>query len=390
MKNKSVLDKYKGLTFSEASKAIGKRYKYRDVDSQEMAAYKAELKQLQKAQDMKRLEIQSKEVLKYGGKLKQYNLGTPSTEPIGYLDLKTITRNYGVGQIPFDSMENIEGRHFADPKYARKLRIPEEVGTIVNFLDNPSPTPSLNIGDPETALGKSGKKLLNPKNKDKNIFTPALIGKGIETGINVSQLAGGYDKFDPIENPNASDVDRLMAGRGVDRTQVKNQILSAYNASRANSNRARSANVATALDTNALTQEADAMAKTELDTQNINLGLQADYASTLNNLGQQSVQARNTSRMLNAQSKGNFQTEISKLGMNIADSTKFISDVRTNKQNQQTIANVLNMKYSHMGIDTSVTDRLLSGKLTDDDIIKLKSAIGTEETNTIIEAFKVN
>ena len=122
----------------------------------------------------------------------------------------------------------------------------------------------------------------------------------------------------------------------------------------------------------------------------MNLGLQADYATTLNNLGQQSVQAQERSRMLNAQSQGNFQTELSKFGMSLADTGKFLSDVKTNKQNQMTIANILNTRYSQFGIDQSVTDRLLSGKMTNDDIIKLNNAVGTQAAEALIEAFKYN
>lgn len=370
-KNKSVLEKYKGLDFATAASKIEKKYPHRSVNNQEMAAYKAELKQLQKAQDKQRLAMEAQQVFKMGGKLPKYELGTLSTDPLSSVyDLaKTIYDAKAAGQ----SLSPIMNR--SDAPAVSPVGEPELSSGILNYtIPDSGPTSTMK----DAPIIKS----------DKSVFTPALIGKALETGINLSQLAGGYDKFDPIENPNASDIERTMASRGIDKTAVRNQLMSAFNAARSNNQRARSANVANALDTNLLNQTQDSLEKLSLDEQGINIGLKTDYANTLNNLGQQSVQAQERSRLMTAQSKGNFQTELSKAGMAATDLGKFISDVRTNKQNQQTIANILNMKYGTMGIDKSVTDRLLSGKMTQDDIIKLNNAVGTQMAETLIEAFK--
>ena len=381
MKNKSIIDKYKGKTFAEIAAKLDKKFPYRSVNNQEMEAYKAEIKQLQKHQDMKRLEVQASEYLKNGGKIPKYQLGTKSTDPLGGV--------YDIAKMIYDAQG--AGKNLTPTLNYNGFNRTPTPNVLPTLNSSVTPKDSLADGIPSYTIPDSGETSTfkdAPKTPvDRNIFTPALIGKALETGINLSQLAGGYDKFEPIDNPNASKVERLMAERGIDKTAIRNELLSAFNAARSNNQRARSVNVANALDTNLLNQTQSALERASLDEQTTNLGLKADFASTLNNLGQQSVETQERARMLTSQSKGNFQTELSKFGMSLTNMGKFITDVRTNKQNQQTIANILNTKYKNVGIDTKVTDRMLSGKMTQNDIIKLNNAVGTQAAEALIEAF---
>lgn len=79
---KNIIDKYKGLTFAEAATKLSAKYKNKETDLAEKAAYEAELNLLIQHQDRVRLTKQMEDSLKQfknGGILPEY-------EPGGLLD----------------------------------------------------------------------------------------------------------------------------------------------------------------------------------------------------------------------------------------------------------------------------------------------------------------
>lgn len=372
-KYKSVLEKYKGMSFSEAANQIGKKYKYRDVDTLQKAAYNEELKALQREQEKRKMMQEVSNVFKMGmgGKLKYDNGGNP---------LEDIIMN------PTGQRSDFA---YTTPKY-----IPNKLETIKlspltpTFDENNPPSDLIKPTSLDSAKNFNSSSLQDKESDGVSAYLPSIIGQGLSTAINAGILGGGYDKFNPIDNPNTSRIENLMAERGIDYTAARNDIISGFNAARANNQRAGSANVANALDTNSLNITQNNLEKLSMDQQLANNQFKGDLASTLNSLGQQSVNASNIARNLNVGSKSNFQSELSKFGVSLADSGKFFTRNQLNQNVQNTVIDMLNLKYANFGINKEVANRIVEGKATDEDILALKKAVGDNAASNIIEGFK--
>lgn len=387
MKNKSNLDKYKGMSFAEVSEKIAAKYPDRNTNFHQKNAFEAELAQLAKSQQHQKIRDKAKQLLLEHRSDNVFGNGGP------FGNNKTVINNMQPGQISYPNTWAMS------PDILEKLPIPTTpnpyalVGPEAPFRGQTrTVSPDNLIGD-ISAYEVPGSDMFStpkdaPKDTGSNAYLPAFIGEGLSLGLNAAILGGGYDKVNPIDNPYESDIKRTMGSRKIDTTAVQNKILSAFNASRSNLNNVRSTNVRQALEANAMFQTQKSLEDQALQEQQINLGLQADYAQTLGSLGQQKVQAQNIADETNARNKGNFQSQLSKMGAQIAGDSQFFTTKKLNEINNTVLADILNNKYSTFGISKEAVSRITSGKATDEDVIQLKSNIGEEATNTIIEKYK--
>lgn len=404
MKHKSTIEAYKGLTFAKASEKLAKKYKNKETDATEKAAYEAELDALLKHQTNVRMATQMEESLKQfknGGTLPKYFGGTdpnglpsvpPGTDPWAgsYPDSVPAGNDPWSGSTSLDtSLKSLPQLKLA-PMYPQfdENNVPSDIAMknkaleISNRMANPSNYQVSNEGNFSTLSDA-------PKTTGKgSAYTPALIGQGISTALNAAILAGGYDKVAPVDNPYESQIKQLMGDRNIDTTQQRNQILSQYNAAKANIGNARSANVQQALNTNLMNVTQDSLAQSKLQEQQLNNQYKADYAQTLGNLGQQRVAATNLSQALTARNKGQLQSNVSAFGANVAENTKFFTTSKLNDIQNKMMGDILNSKYSDVGLNKDVITRLNQGKVTPEDILVLKNAYGEEAANIIIEKFK--
>ena len=184
-------------------------------------------------------------------------------------------------------------------------------------------------------------------------------------GINAAILAGGYDKVAPNNNKYEDEVRTTMQDRNIDMTSVQNRIQGAFNAGRENLKNARSANVRNAFDQNlavgAMQQTADA----SLQEQQMNNQYKGDYANVINNLGMQDVQARNLSDELTARNKGQFQSNLSQFGANVAENSKFFTKLKANDKMNSMYLDIINQTSNDFQIDPELLGKLKQGKFSD-------------------------
>ena len=247
-KNKSNIEKFKGMSFSQVAQKIQKKYPNASTDLTQKAALEKELGDLVKHQTNVRMATQMEESLKQfknGGELPKYILGT---NDLG--DPEKQNRQFSTyAMSPLDPLPQIN---------------PFKPDLTLNSAQNTNPL-----------IIDNNSGMLTPKDaprikKEGSAYTPALIGQGISTALNAGILADGYDKVAPVDNPYESQIKQLMGDRGIDTTQQRNQILSQYNAAKANLGNARSANVQQALGANLMNVTQDSLAQSKLQEQQLN------------------------------------------------------------------------------------------------------------------------
>ncbi len=246
MKKKSTIEAYKGMSFSEASLKLKEKYKNADTDLIEKNSLKVELEQLMAFQEKKRVVSQMTDAVKQfkkGGTLPQYPLGGPMYDGIKLAydlanqplvppadnlfgstnlsnALSTNTINSTVPNVP-NGNNAWEGLPEFPPNQIEKTNYGTRPETILGYaktsmtpgmavkqyddtaFGNPRETSSL-FGEAPTinnSLGMSTTKDAPKTREGMSAYTPALIGQGISTALNLGILAGGYDKVAPVDNP---------------------------------------------------------------------------------------------------------------------------------------------------------------------------------------------
>ena len=375
MKKKNVIEQYKNLSFSEASKKIADKYKHRDTDLIQKNSFLVEIEALSKHQEQKKAEAETKEQFKRGGKLPQYPYGGELYKALGQrLSSGLIGQNVDRQEALYPTIP---------PATIDPLATPFSPVTSTTF-------PNLEVRtNPELFQVPGSNQFSTPKDvpgskTGMNAYTPAFIGQGISTAINAGILASGYDKVAPVDNPYENTVKRLMAERSIDTTQQRNQILSSYNAARSGLNNARSSNIRTALDANLMGTTQDALANSKLQEQQINNQYVGDYTGILNNLGQQKVGATNLSQDLTARNKSQFENNLSFFGDLLAQHGESFSAFKANQNMNTALSQLLNTKHaaSGLGVSQEVIDKFNKGQATEGDWIQLMSAI--KQTNPSI------
>lgn len=375
MKKKTVIQEHKGHSFSDAAMAIQKKYKNAAIDLIEKNSMEQELSDLMKYQEQVKLLEKAKETFQHGGKLKYAPgglIGDPTNpkKTFSTLEDQPPYQPELYAAPPLD-LNNLGSGLFGQPQ----MPTHPNQATPLYTNDGVTQTTDDTILTRDNPVTLSNNNIVTPRNTgEMSAYTPALIGQGLSTAISAGILAGGYDKVAPVENPYEAKVKQLLASRGIDSTQQRNQILSAYNASRDNLDNVRSANVRNALDANLMNITQDNLAESKLQEQQINQGYKADFANVLNNLGQQKAGARTYAEQLNNQSKSNWQGGVSELGKHLADIGLSQTTLKLNNVQQTAIANIMSQKYPDFVIGDEALKSYLNGTYTDAEFVKLKQA----------------
>lgn len=422
---KHLKQKYAGLSFAEAATKIASKYPKRDLDLTAKKSYEIEMAELMRmnesAKVLSEVESNVKEILKGSGKVKMAN-GDPFEDvPAGNTGwmaqqsgmpmmvapmlgqplsaLSTPSRTAGnIPPVQFPQLYKPDESAFTTPPLSGSSTPKTSAGYMPANpgLENPLPTEG-ELTATDNSLNPSGAIILgsamasnvnknaqvdvvggqpyNPTKKSNwlqktfgeegNVYTPALLGSAANLGINAAILAGGYDKVAPNNNKYEDEVRTTMQDRNIDMTAVQNRIQGAFNAGRENLKNARSANVRNAFDQNlavgAMQQTADA----SLQEQQMNNQYKGDYANVINNLGMQDVQARNLSDELTARNKGQFQSNLSQFGANVAENSKFFTKLKANDKMNSMYLDIINQTSNDFQIDPDVLDKLKQGKFSD-------------------------
>lgn len=403
MKKKSTVEQYKGLSFSDASLKIQKKFPNASLDPIEKASMEFELEDLIKHQEkVKTIDTMTKALKEYkkGGRLSKYWNGGPiNGVPQAEDPWNGVNPNLPFIENPFQGMMDT----VVQPAYTNtnsptlpQLQSKVVAGQMpvlgqhgVNPVPNtPATIPQVNPMSFKVNVNESNVSTQPRSTGEMSAHTPALLGQGLSTLINAGILAGGYNKVAPVENPYESQVINNMASRGIDTTQQTNSILSAYNAARQNLSGARSINVKNALDSNLMNITSDNLAESNLNQQGMNNQYKADLSNTLNSLGTQKMNARTLSEELTARNKGQFQSNFSALGSNIADSGEFFTNKMTNDNYNKIMGDILSNKYQNVGLNPEVLQRMKEGKSTPEDISILKTIYGDKAVSEMFPDFK--
>lgn len=420
-----LAETYKDMSFADAAEKISKKYSKRGTDLIQKQSFELEMMELSKLQEMQRMEEEGIEL--NDSRLPQHAKGDfirPLTQslisalgnvPIGDVPLaenpwKGVTQkpsdveNISVppGKNPWSGLPTIPTTPQQPTMYGTR---PETIASFVKSQMTPQQTYDDKLGtgttDRSTSLFGDNPLVINnsqgmstssdaPKTgAEASAYLPAYIGQGLSTALNLGILAGGYGKEAPVDNPYEQEVKRL-SNQSIDTTQQRNQILSSYNAALQNIDNTRSANVRNALQSNLASGTADVMAQSKLAEQQANLNLKQNYANTLNQLGMQKAQAQQMAEELTARNKGNWQSNLSALGANLAQSGEFFTTKTLNDNQNKLLGDILSSKHANVGLNPDLWLRMKQGKPTPADISIIKATYGEVEGENIIKSFNAD
>lgn len=417
MKKGTVKDKFKGLTFAKAAKKVSDRWPERDIDNISARSFIAEMDELMKHQEIQKLKENAGKAIKnyrqpveasaYAKKalggfinpLQMANLGQMAGDSIAYNNASTDwdAQDPWAGMLANQSVMPIEplgayGQNsnnvaskafnpFAKDGRLLKSNLVSKDGTLMSSVA-PGSTGSSDTTSPLAGFEDWAKN---------NVFSPLTVGKGVEAIGKLAMLASGYDKAMPQYNPFESKIRQLMETRGVDLTSAKQDILSAQNAAEDNLDGIRSANVRTALMQNLTNNSGQALARTSMQQQQIQTGLQGEYSNVLNNLGQQRVSAENYAEQLTQQSKAGYQMGLQNILESAGGLGNKITDYRGNIAQQRLINSVLSTKDFKLADPRGVLSKAIQGKeISNEDFYSLvgqvqSGAMSQEELDAALE-----
>jgi len=405
-KNKSVISIHKGKTFASASKAIERKYKDRDVNPMSMRSFEQEIETLVAHQEKLRLqEIAVKSLKDYRKPTdaNKYETGGPM------LDALQAGLNYASPGVPASSMfpnpfdsavpvvNPLDASTYGQALQSGRIGQAGDYQATKSDLpyrpDVPAPLAQRGVVPQSvSALSQSPQvpqDLKNPypskvEERSSNIYNPLIVGKGLEFLGKAGLAATGYDKVPTVYNPNESRTEALMASRGIDNQALENQALSQQNVALQNLNDVRSPNVKRALVQNAIQSTLKSIQQNQLQQDSMNNQYKGDYASTLNNLGQQRVGAENYAEQLNTQERGANEQRLTTMLADVGYIGNSLTNYRAGKAQQELITSFMSTKDFKAGSAKSMIEKVERGETpTESDIIQL-----AKENNTTVDEAK--
>jgi len=383
MKNKGIRNRFKGLSFSQAAQKVSQRWPSRETSALEARSFKAEMEELIKLQEVmraKEISMESIEKNKRPFKASKFEFGGELWQQAGNLV------NSALPGIPVSPNINWLAQQHQQPNSPAQP-VPT-IPTLNNGVTPPTkPLDSLGTPNPVSPDNRA----FTPPTKRSNIYTPVAIGKGLEFAGKAAMLAGGYDKVAPQYNPYESDIRRTMQSRGINMDAIKQQLLSGQNRGIDASSNIRNESTRQALNNATIRGSSNALANVSMQEQQLSNQYAADYASTLNNLGGQRVQANNYAENLNNQSKAGYQMGLQNVLESVGGAGQEVTNLRASMRQQGLLSEVLKTKNFELTNAEDVIKRMSAGediKLSDM-ISIVTSQGGTQEDATkLFQEFK--
>jgi len=411
MKNKGIRNTYKGLSFSQAAQKVSQRWKNRDINAIEQRSFMAEMDELIKLQEVMRAKEISMESIEknkrpfkaskfeFGGELWQQagNLvnsalpGIPVSPNINWLAQQHQQPNSPVQPVPTIPTLNNGVNPYATAKTGAMntplTPLATKMSQSVQSQDN------LTFGNnPQSITGVStDSNPFTPPTKRSNIYTPVAIGKGLEFAGKALMVADGYDKVAPQYNPYESDIRRTMQSRGINMDAIKQQLLSGQNRGIDASSNIRNESTRQALNNATIRGSSNALANVSMQEQQLSNQYAADYASTLNNLGGQKVQANNYAENLNNQSKAGYQMGLQNVLESVGQASSEVTNLRASQRQMGLLSEVLKTKNFELTNAEDIIKKVSAGEdVTLSDMISLVQSQGgtSEDATKIFAEFK--
>jgi hypothetical protein len=358
----NIKEKYKGLSFADIAEKIGSKYKNRDNDPIAMRSFKQEINDLKNLQEAYRLKEQlknttSKQAVNSDNLPMAFN-GLDLTKPLEFLTRDVQQFNVDAGNKLFDFRT----------QDLNKLSLPTLPNTtqIQTTTQQGTPTSVPDIVEPTKKTGKEKLKEFMD-----NPYNAMTLGKGIEGLGKGLMLAGGYDKFDPITNPNQQEALDLIRSQRVNDEALRNEMIAGREAALANLSNVRSTAVQQAAQQNVFDTTTTQLGRAELQTQGLRNQLSSQMASALLQTGQQDVAAQERARQLNIASKAGYQQSLQNMlesvGATGEEITQFEQGIATNAF----VSNLL--ATGNFELDTTCLEDYQRGKSVSSNCIKAKA-----------------
>ncbi len=406
---KSVVEKYKGKSFAEASAAIEKRYPDRETNMISQRSYLAEIGVLMQHQESIKA-ANTPTTFAEGGPLPGIQMPRETTavvQPRPFDDLimkpKAVQTPSGADRFlswmtgTTDQMNKaysavnqgiqtynqqlktsgLEGQtslsvynrpQMASGGFIPSMTIFQGIQQATDDLEKMYPK-KLGIGTPTSVPTASTPTPTTPSRvgtflKD-NIYAPVAVGKGLEFLSKAGMIASGYDKVTPQLNPFEGEIRSTMQSRGLGLDGIRADVAGMVNTAIGQSGNVRSQAVRQGLVQNAATSGIQQMASVGVQQQQANNQYKAETANTLNSLGQQEVQARNYAEQLNNQSKAGYQTGVQNLIESIGNAGQELTNFRAGLAQQQLLADTLRTTNFQMGNARTLIMNAVNGKRMD-------------------------
>ena len=369
MKNKGIRNRFKGLSFSQAAQMVSQRWKSRDTNAIEARSFQMEMDELIKLQEVmraKEISMESIEKNKRPFKASKFAYGGELWQQAGNLV------NSALPQIPVSPNINWLAQQHQQPN--SPIQPVSTIPTLNNGVTPPArPIDGLSTPNPISPDNQA----FTPPTKRSNIYTPVAIGKGLEFAGKAAMLAGGYDKVAPQYNPYESDIRTTMKSRGINMDAIKQQILSGQNRGIDASSNIRNESTRQALNNATIRGSSNALANVSMQEQQLSNQYAADYASTLNNLGNQRVGANLTAENLNNSSKAGYQMGLQNILESVGNVGASVTDVSANLRQQGLLSQVLKTKNFELENAEDVLKKVSNGEdVTLADMIKIVESQG--------------
>ncbi len=382
-------------SFANISKLISKKYKGMDNDVHKKNAFLAEMERLKAKNELSKKQAEDEKSLAANnqilGAVKKLALGGNPGDPFlpfsnssypfpsNYVQSSNIpTVGYSLNNMGINPLVS-NNRLYENPNNKSLTDVntdDKNESTTMNYAGSDKPGYSVmnpskistEINPTTPAQKTSFQDLIDQEGE--NMYGPLAYGKGIEF-LGKLALSRNYDVAPIVSNPYEDRVKKLSEGR-LDLEPIKNQILAEQNKALAQiSNSNRSLNVQTSMNSGVAYGTQQALTDANIKIQSANLQQDQQEANTLNNLGQQKVQARNLALDQTAQNKGARDNGLNQMFNSIGNIGQALTDHRAKLRQDEIILSTL--KTNDFEFTPELGEALRSGKYNMYDFTKIMS-----------------
>jgi hypothetical protein len=379
MKTKNVTERYKGMTFAQASKKISDKYKDRDTNPMAKRSFMAEMEELVRYQEVVRASVAAIETLQENRKpLKQFG-------------------GFAAASLPM--MTSITDA----------LLKPSSTITPLPTINTPAPGQAFTLGA-GTGIGSSGNSGLvsmqerglkdvqesrvpitvpEPAAKGANILSPLMLGKGLELAGKTAMALMGRDRIRPELNPYESEARQELNNLRTDFGALRQQYMQQAAASRGMVSNIGSEAMRQALNQNTQSNLLQGLASAELQGQGMENQYRQARASGLQALGAETVRARQYAEQLDTQGKATSQLGLQSIFESVGNVGQRVTDFKAGIAQQKLLADVLRTKDFKINTEALI-GAYNEGKITQQDVIEIaqQSTSETESQRLLNERIK--
>lgn len=387
MKTKNVTERYKGMTFAQASKKISDKYKDRDINPMSKRSFMAEMEELVRYQEVVRASIAAVETLQENRKpLKQFGGFAEASLPMMTSITDALLK-------PSSTVTSLPTVNMPAPGQTLNLGIGTSIGpggNLRTYRGVTQPLPTKNL-IPEsltpTSIPSFEERGLEDVRKsripvkgpgDSSILSPLMLGKGLELAGKTAMALMGRDRIRPELNPYESEARQELNNLRTDFGALRQQYMQQLSAARSGASNIGSEAMRQALYQNAQSNVLQGLSNAELQAQGMENQYRQARASGLQALGAETVRSRQYAEQLDTQGKATAQLGLQSIFESVGNVGQRVTDFKAGIAQQEMLANVLRTKNFKFNTN-ALTNAYKEGKIDDQDFIAIITESKSEE-----------